>query len=203
MSRPSISNVARTAIFFFVVALMAVSCSTSTEVRGEVAPAAATSEESSTQAEAVEEANPTNDTDSSAVATDDASQPSDPEPADTATSAAPETPAIPEIADEPGLQLADGVVMEQLTARSGGGTSPMLAWTPVAAADSYSVVVYDAQDAPWWAWAGPETEIIIGGVETEANIGGPQAATGVRWSVFAFDAEGNLVGASPNRSLEP
>jgi hypothetical protein len=109
----------------------------------------------------------------------------------------------PEIADEPVLPMANGVEIVQLTDKSGGGPRPILAWEPVTEADSYTVVVYDADGAPWWSWAGTNTEVVIGGVETDTEIGGPRAVEGARWSVMAFDTEGNLVGASPKRSIQP
>ncbi len=110
---------------------------------------------------------------------------------------------VVEVADEPALPMANGVEMVQLTDKSGGGPRPMLAWEPVAEAASYTVVVYDADGAPWWSWAGTDTEVVIGGVETDTEIGGPRAVEGARWTVMAFDTEGNLVGASPKRSIQP
>lgn len=117
-----------------------------------------------------------------------------------------DSPAGPdeaEVADEPALPMANGVEMVQLTDKSGGGPRPMLVWEPVAESASYTVVVYDADGAPWWSWAGTDTEVVIGGVETDTEIGGPRAVQGARWSVMALDAEGNLVGASPKRSIQP
>lgn len=119
------------------------------------------------------------------------------EPADTT----PTTRA--EVADEPGLPMADGTEIEQLTAKSGGGPRPLLAWSPVADAGSYTVVVYDAEGEPWWSWSGPGTEVVIGGVDTDSEIGGPRADTGVRWIVMSFDANGQFNGTSPKRSIEP
>lgn len=113
------------------------------------------------------------------------------------------TSTMSEVADEPGLPMANGVEIEQLTAKSGGGARPMLSWTPLSAADSYTVVVYDAAGEPWWSWSGSGTEIVIGGVETDVEIGGPRANLGVRWVVMAFDVDQNLVGSSPRRSIEP
>lgn len=113
------------------------------------------------------------------------------------------TSTMSEVADEPGLSMANGVEIEQLTAKSGGGARPMLSWTPLSAADSYTVVVYGAAGEPWWSWSGSGTEIVIGGVETDVEIGGPRADLGVRWVVMAFDADQNLVGSSPRRSIEP
>lgn len=109
----------------------------------------------------------------------------------------------PEVADEPGLPMADGEAIEQMTPKSGAGVRPMLSWSAVAAAASYTVIVYDADGAPWWSWSGADTEVVLGGVVTDAEIGGPRADTGVRWVVMAFDTEGGLVGTSPRRSVEP
>ena len=115
----------------------------------------------------------------------------------------PAAAAVPDIADEPGLPAANGVEIEQLTPKTGGGARPVLAWAPSDGADSYTVVVYDAEGAPWWSWAGSDTGIVIGGVETDVEIGGPRADVGVRWTVMAFDADGTLVGSSAKRSIEP
>lgn len=108
-----------------------------------------------------------------------------------------------EVGDEPGLPVANGVEIEQLSAKSGGGVRPMLTWTAVSDADSYTVTVYDAEGSAWWSWSGSDTEVVIGGVDTDTEIGGPRADAGVRWSVMAFDIDGNLVGSSPRRSIEP
>lgn len=110
---------------------------------------------------------------------------------------------VAEVADLPGLPMADGVEIQQLTDRTGGGPRPLLMWEPVAAATSYTVVLYDAAEDAWWSWSGTETSIVVGGVSTDIEIGGPRADTDARWSVMAFDDTGNLVGTSPKRSLEP
>lgn len=199
MSRNPDTSVRRITIScFFLLALLATSCSASTTaVQIDNASSADANADPSVQVDGSESVESTDETANAANAPDPAEDTAPtPEPDPTAT-------PVPEIADVPALPLANGVAIEQLTARSGGGTRPVLAWNPVAAADSYSVVVYDAQGAAWWSWAGDDTQVVVGGVDTEANIGGPRADTGVRWSVFAFDTEGNLVGASPKRSLEP
>lgn len=110
---------------------------------------------------------------------------------------------VAEVADLPGLPMADGVEIEQLTDRAGGGPRPLLMWEPVASATSYTVVLYDAAGDAWWSWSGTEASIVVGGVTTDVEIGGPRADAGARWSVMGFDDAGNLVGTSPKRSLEP
>lgn len=139
---------------------------------------------------------------------EDSSAASDSEgPGETTESVVEETQAAvevqAEVEDEPGLPLADGVDIEQLTAKSGGGPRPMLAWSPVSGADSYTVVVYNGEGEAWWSWSGSDTEVIIGGVDTDVEIGGPRASEGARWVVMAFDSEGNITGTSPHRSIEP
>lgn len=119
------------------------------------------------------------------------------------TNEAPSSTTTAEIADEPGLPMANGVDIEQLTPKSGGGARPVLSWTAISGAASYTVVVYDAEGEPWWSWAGADTEVAIGGVDTEAEIGGPRASAGTRWVVIGFDADGDMVGTSPRRSIEP
>lgn len=113
------------------------------------------------------------------------------------------TTTQPDVPDEAGLPMANGVVIEQLTDKRGGGVRPTLAWSEIAGSESYTVVVYDAEGSPWWSWSGPGTEVVIGGVETDAEIGGPRADSGVRWIVMAFDVDGNMVGTSAKRSIEP
>ncbi len=135
---------------------------------------------------------------------DESSQSAD-STAENASDGAEETTTTTEvdIPDEPGLPMANGVEIEQLTDKLGGGPRPMLAWSPVEGSDSYTVVVYDAEGAPWWSWSGPGTEVVIGGVQTDTEIGGPRAGAGVRWIVMSFDADGNMIGTSGKRSIEP
>ncbi len=137
------------------------------------------------------------DADESSQADDSNAENDSSETEETTTTTEADTP------DEPGLPMADGVDIEQLTDKRGGGPRPILAWAPVTGSDSYTVVVYDAEGAPWWSWSGPGTEVVIGGVQTDKEIGGPRADTGVRWIVMAFDVDGNMVGTSAKRSIEP
>ncbi len=137
------------------------------------------------------------DTDESSQSTDSNADDGSPDTGDATTTTEADIP------DEPGLPMANGVEIEQLTHKRGGGPRPMLAWSAVTGSDSYTVVVYDAEGSPWWSWSGPGTEVVIGGVQTDTEIGGPRADSGVRWIVMAFDADGNMVGTSGKRSIEP
>lgn len=83
----------------------------------------------------------------------------------------------------------------------GSGHRPLLSWEPLESAASYTLLVLDPDGQPWWAWTGEGTAVVLGGVETSAEIGGPAARPGVRWVVFAHDAEGRLVGSSPLASV--
>jgi hypothetical protein len=64
------------------------------------------------------------------------------------------------------------------------------------------VVVFDADGTPWWSWQGAETEAVLGGIATDAEIGGPRAGEGVTWVVFAFDAAGAVIGVSEQRGID-
>lgn len=114
-----------------------------------------------------------------------------PEPV-TSTTSAP-APAKPYLA---------GLGLEPITLHSpGSGARPLLSWESVETATDYTVLVLDANGEPWWAWSGVGTEVVLGGVDTAAEIGGPTARPGVRWVVFAHDANGQLVGSSPLTSV--
>lgn len=103
---------------------------------------------------------------------------------------------------EPVLTAPDLEVITQVTPTAGGGPRPDLAWEPVDGAVEYTVVVSDAEGAPWWAWFGGSTEVVLGGVDSSAEVGGPVAGPGVTWVVFAFGDDGILIGVSPTRPIQ-
>lgn len=109
----------------------------------------------------------------------------------TTTTTAPTEPAIR------GLDLAEIVARSE-----GDGVHPFLLWEPVLTAATYTVLVMDGEGTPWWSWSGIETEIVLGGVQTEADIGGPARSPGVSWVVFAYDDMERLVGVSPQQSFD-
>lgn len=98
----------------------------------------------------------------------------------------------------PGLDLAP---ISLVTPGSGEGPRPMLRWEPVDGAATYTVLVMDAGGERWWSWSGSETEVVLGGVDTQSDVGGPVAGDGVTWVVFAFDPDDVLVGVSSRRNL--
>lgn len=102
---------------------------------------------------------------------------------------------------EPFLPGLDMTTVIQLTPTSGAGRRPILTWEPVAGAATYTVLVMAADELPWWSWSGSETEVVLGGVDTELEMGGPAAGAGVTWVVFAFDGDDKLIGVSPRRDL--
>lgn len=113
-----------------------------------------------------------------------------------ATTSAPATTA-----PEPLFTAPDLEAIAQVTPTAGGGPRPDLVWEPVDGAVEYTVVVSDAEGAPWWAWFGDTTEVVLGGVDSSAEVGGPAAGPGVTWVVFAFGDDGALIGVSAARPI--
>ena len=72
-------------------------------------------------------------------------------------------PAAAPAVVEPLLTGADGIA--PLTPVQVDALRPVLAWEPVDQAASYTVVVLDEADAPYWVWIGPEAEVPVGGAE--------------------------------------
>jgi len=91
-----------------------------------------------------------------------------------------------------------------LTPLSGEGSRPLLSWKPVEAAAAYVVMVYDAEGSPYWSAVTTATEVYVGGpLPIPAENAGPRIGAGYTWSVYAEDAGGLLVAASPQRSVSP
>lgn len=110
----------------------------------------------------------------------------------TTTTVATTTTTEPELEPfMPGLDL-----VEISTYGVGDDDRPLLSWDAVPDADLYTVLVLNEEGNPWWSWSGTETEVILGGVETDAEIGGPRAGPGIEWVVFAFDEEHRLLAVS-------
>lgn len=90
-----------------------------------------------------------------------------------------------------------------LTAPSGGGDRPLLAWQDVPGATEYLVIVYDEEGAPYWSTITPSTEVVVGGVEVDPAASGPRVGDGYSWVVFASDADGLLLAASARLPIAP
>jgi hypothetical protein len=94
--------------------------------------------------------------------------------------------------------------IEQRTPNSGGGSRPLLSWAPVDGAAVYVVMVYDADRSPYWSAVTTATEVYVGGpVQIPTGNDGPRIGAGYTWSVYAEDAGGLLIAASPQRDLSP
>lgn len=107
------------------------------------------------------------------------------------------------------LPVGDPVVrgadpIELLTPTSGGGIRPLLVWTPVPSAATYTIIVYDAAGAPYWSAVTIETQVYVGGpLQIPADRTGPTVAEGYTWAVYADDADGSFLAASPLRDIAP
>lgn len=106
------------------------------------------------------------------------------------------------LASEPAIKgLA---VIEQTTPTSGGGTRPLLEWTAVQGASTYLVVVYTETGGSYWSALTIESSTFVGGpLQIPSGRTGPNVADGYTWTVYAEDAEGNLLAASPRRAIAP
>ena len=80
--------------------------------------------------------------------------------------------------------------LELFTAASGGGTRPLLEWSSIEGADTYSVVVYDREGKPYWGAVTEETSIYVGGsIQLLEDRPGPRVSAGSSWSVVALDQD--------------
>lgn len=105
-------------------------------------------------------------------------------------------------AGDPVITGADPI--ELLTPTSGGGIRPLLVWTPVPSAATYTVIVYNAAGAPYWSAVTAEPQVYVGGpLQIPAGRTGPMVAEGYTWAVYADDADGSFLAASPLRDIAP
>lgn len=111
------------------------------------------------------------------------------------------SPSVVTVSEEPLFPGLDLAPISLVTPVSGEGPRPMLCWEPVDGAATYTVLLMETGGEPWWSWSGPETEVVLAGVDTQSDVGGPAAGDGVTWLVFAFDSDDVLVGVSSRRNL--
>jgi hypothetical protein len=115
---------------------------------------------------------------------------------------------------ENGLPAADGELLapfqgiaaiELLTPATGAGEKPLFEWTPVEGAARYSLILQFPDGRPYWAWSGDANSVYLGGLDTAppADAAGPILLEGMTWAVFAFDAEGNMIGSSAVQAISP
>jgi hypothetical protein len=94
--------------------------------------------------------------------------------------------------------------LELFTAASGGGTRPLLEWSNVEGADTYSVVVYDPEGTPYWQALTDETSIYVGGsIQLLEDRPGPRISVGSSWSVVALDGDQLPLAISGIASIGP
>ena len=106
---------------------------------------------------------------------------------------------------EPFLDVLGIGQVSLLTEVQGGGEMPLFAWGPVAGADRYQVVVFDEAGEPYWAWEGAQTQVYMGGAESQppADSSGPVVGAGYTWAVVAYDANGQILASSELRFISP
>ena len=121
---------------------------------------------------------------------------SDPEP-----TAATATSVVTTTTTEPARPFGDVALIDATTPTEGNGATPTLAWQLIEGATSYSVIVLDPDGTAWWAWEGPEREVVLGGVAD--GPGALVVEAGATWTVIAFDAAGSVLAASLERRLDP
>ncbi len=119
-----------------------------------------------------------------------------PTPAPTAAPAPTATPTPALLVSAAGIEE-----IELLTDVEGNDAYATLEWVGVDAVSEYTVTVFTADGRPWWAWSGPDTSVPLGGLRTEADLGGPQSGPGVTWYVVGRDADGRIVGVSARRTV--
>jgi len=95
--------------------------------------------------------------------------------------------------------------IDLLTLASGAGEKPLFEWTPVEGATRYSLILQFPDGRPYWAWSGDANSVYLGGLDTAppADAAGPILLEGMTWAVFAFDAEGNMIGSSAVQAISP
>jgi hypothetical protein len=107
-------------------------------------------------------------------------------------------------ADRPGGSVIEGDILLTAPPVEGAGDIPTFAWESVQGATAYRLGVLDADGELVWAWEGPETSVVLGGVPgRQPAEGGPVITPGSSWSVIAFDGRGLIVAISEVRSVSP
>lgn len=91
----------------------------------------------------------------------------------------------------------------ELDATTETGRHPTLSWRPVDNANSYWLVVRDAEGRAFWAWTGTDTSVRVGGGDTPDVNQTAAVHEAMTWRVAAFDANGRLVALSDEGFLAP
>jgi hypothetical protein len=110
-----------------------------------------------------------------------------------------------EVQSEPFISAPGVASVKLLTDVTGVGTKPLLKWESVTSANRYQLIVFDETGESYWAWEGAETQIYMGGTDTQPpdDSSGPSISAGYSWSVVAYGADGKVIAASELRSISP
>ena len=113
---------------------------------------------------------------------------------------------VPTEPGPPRVALPDVAPLQVRTSGAGLGPWPTLAWEPVDAAVRYRVTVYTEADRAWWAWTGPENEVILGGFTTQPSSTSqvaPRLDGPMTYDVVALDADDRVVAQSGVVAIAP
>lgn len=110
-----------------------------------------------------------------------------------------------EIPGEPFLSVPGIGRVTLLTDVQGSGEKPLFAWESIAGADRYQLIVFDEAGEPYWAWEGAQTQVYMGGSESQpsANSSGPAIGAGYSWTVVAYNVNGEIVASSELKPISP
>lgn len=110
-----------------------------------------------------------------------------------------------EVQTEPFLNAPGIGQIRLLTEVQNVGEKPLFAWESIPGANRYHLIVFDETGEPYWAWEGAQTQVYMGGSETQppADSDGPLVGAGYAWTVVAYDANGKILASSELRSISP
>ncbi len=132
---------------------------------------------------------------------------SDTTPATATETAPPTTQTPPPDSGPAGPLFVDGTALSTILLQApttGAGSRPLLQWEAVAGVDTYMVFVFDPDGAPYWSWATTDTEVVVGGVDSDDPIlPGPRIWTELTWTVIGVDDAGVPVAQSELRPIAP
>jgi hypothetical protein len=110
-----------------------------------------------------------------------------------------------EVPAESFLSAPDVAVVKLLTDLKGAGAKPLFQWEAIPAADRYQLIVFDEAGDPYWAWEGTQTQIYMGGTQSQPpdDSSGPSIGSGYTWAVMAYSSDGKLLAVSEVRKISP
>ena len=115
------------------------------------------------------------------------------------------TEAPTDVPGEPFLSVQGIGGINLQTEVQGVGEKPLFVWESVSGANRYQLIVFDETGEPYWAWEGAQTQVYMGGSESQppADSGGPAIGASYSWAVVAYDANGQIMASSELRPISP